>query len=181
VSWRLQKTLKASTETALIPMISTVSEPRSQSSQRPFWMYMTPPLANRPLVLAQSDRRRWLSTHLSHWQVNWFKPPHNRRSGTCVPPESRVFMLLELTRGEGANMKKMLAVTVLATALTPVGALAQERAGDAALGALSGAVVLGPVGAVAGAVVGYTAGPAIASSWGLRRYGRRHYRRSARR
>jgi outer membrane lipoprotein SlyB len=78
-------------------------------------------------------------------------------------------------------MKKMLVVTVLATALTPLGALAQERVGDAALGALSGAVVLGPVGAVAGAVVGYTAGPAIASSWGLRRYGRRHYRRSARR
>jgi hypothetical protein len=78
-------------------------------------------------------------------------------------------------------MKRMLVVTVLATALTPMGALAQERAGDAALGALSGAVVLGPVGAVAGAVVGYTAGPAIASSWGLRRYSRRHYRRSARR
>jgi hypothetical protein len=46
---------------------------------------------------------------------------------------------------------------------------AQERAGDAALGALSGAVVLGPVGALAGAVVGYTAGPSIAQSWGLRR------------
>ena len=36
--------------------------------------------------------------------------------------------------------------------------LAQERAGDAALGALSGAVVLGPVEAVAGAVIGLTAG-----------------------
>jgi len=45
---------------------------------------------------------------------------------------------------------------------------AQERFGDAALGALSGAVVLGPVGAVAGAVVGYTTGPHIAHAWGLR-------------
>jgi len=47
-------------------------------------------------------------------------------------------------------------------------AFAQERAGAAALGAVSGAVVLGPVGAVAGAVIGYTAGPSIAHSWGVR-------------
>src|SRR5256885_9104740 len=40
-----------------------------------------------------------------------------------------------------------------------------HRPGDAALGALSGAVVLGPVGLVAGAVVGYTAGPADSRSW----------------
>jgi len=81
-------------------------------------------------------------------------------------------------------MKTMIAIAVIATALAPLGALAQERVGDAALGALSGAVVFGPVGAVAGAVVGYSAGPAIASSWGLRRHGRhgRHYhRRYARR
>jgi len=37
-------------------------------------------------------------------------------------------------------------------------------------------IVLGPLGAVAGAVVGYTAGPAIASSWGLRRSSK-HYQR----
>ena len=73
-------------------------------------------------------------------------------------------------------MKIMLAAAVMATVIAPAGALAQERVGDAALGALSGAVVFGPVGAVAGAVVGYTTGPAIASSWGLRRSGR-HYRR----
>jgi hypothetical protein len=48
-------------------------------------------------------------------------------------------------------------------------AMARERGGDAALGAVSGALVLGPIGAVAGAVVGYTAGPSIARSWGLRR------------
>ena len=53
--------------------------------------------------------------------------------------------------------------------LAPSAALAQNRGGDAALGALSGAVVLGPVGAVAGAVIGYTAGPAIAHSWGFNR------------
>ena len=78
-------------------------------------------------------------------------------------------------------MKKIFAAAVITVTLAPSGVLAQERAGDAALGALSGAVVLGPVGAVAGAVVGYTAGPSIAHSWGLRRSGRRHAGRSARR
>src|SRR3954466_5091507 len=66
-------------------------------------------------------------------------------------------------------MKRIIAAAAMAVALAPVGVLAQERAGDAALGALSGAVVFGPVGAVAGAVVGYTAGPSIARSWGFRR------------
>jgi hypothetical protein len=78
-------------------------------------------------------------------------------------------------------MRKFIVAAVIATALAPMGALAQERVGDAALGALSGAVVLGPVGAVAGAVVGYSAGPAIASSWGLRRHSRHYHRRYARR
>jgi hypothetical protein len=66
-------------------------------------------------------------------------------------------------------MRGILAVAIVAMAIfgSPV-AFAQERAGDAALGALSGAVVLGPVGAVAGAIVGFTAGPSIARSWGLR-------------
>ena len=55
---------------------------------------------------------------------------------------------------------------------TSSAALAQDhRPGDAALGALSGAVVLGPIGAVAGAVVGYTAGPSIARSLGFDRRG----------
>jgi len=66
-------------------------------------------------------------------------------------------------------MKKILALAVTALSLVAVGAQAQERAGDAALGALSGAVVLGPVGAVAGAGVGFTAGPTIARAWRLRR------------
>ena len=74
-------------------------------------------------------------------------------------------------------MTRMLATTALAltllTSVTLTAARADEhRGGDAALGALSGAVVFGPVGAVAGAVVGYTAGPSIARSWGFRRSGK---------
>ncbi len=70
----------------------------------------------------------------------------------------------------GATMLRYLtAASIFAVALPLAGspAIAQERFGDAALGALSGAVVLGPVGAVAGALVGYTAGPNIAHSWGF--------------
>ena len=66
------------------------------------------------------------------------------------------------------NRFLMAAVAIAMLALVPASAGAQERAGDAALGAVSGAVVLGPVGAVAGAFVGYAAGPSIARSWGLR-------------
>jgi hypothetical protein len=65
-------------------------------------------------------------------------------------------------------MNRHVVAAVIILAFAPMGALAQSRGGDAALGAVSGAVVLGPVGAVAGALVGYTAGPAIAHSWGLR-------------
>ena len=66
-------------------------------------------------------------------------------------------------------MKKIMVAAVIAIWCVPSATLAGERVGDAALGALSGAVVLGPVGAVAGAVIGYTAGPSIADSWGLKR------------
>ena len=65
-------------------------------------------------------------------------------------------------------MTKAVITAVAMLACVPVSAVAQERAGDAALGAVSGAVVLGPVGAVAGALIGYTAGPSIARSWGVR-------------
>jgi hypothetical protein len=64
-------------------------------------------------------------------------------------------------------MNKALIVAIVLLGV-PASAIAQERAGSAALGAVSGAVVLGPVGAVAGAVIGYTAGPSIARSWGLK-------------
>ncbi|WKA26698.1 DNA-directed RNA polymerase subunit N [Bradyrhizobium roseum] len=63
-------------------------------------------------------------------------------------------------------MIKAYCIAALLLVLAPSSALAQ-RAGDAALGAVAGAVVLGPVGAVAGAFVGYTAGPSISRSWGL--------------
>jgi hypothetical protein len=81
--------------------------------------------------------------------------------------------------------KTTIAVTAFALSLVPTATMAQERAGDAALGAVSGAVVLGPVGAVAGALIGYTTGPSISRSWGLRgsnRAGRttRSARRSSR-
>jgi hypothetical protein len=71
-------------------------------------------------------------------------------------------------------MKKILAALVVPMVLVSWGACAEERTGDAALGALAGAVVLGPIGLVAGAAVGYTTGPSIASSWGLRRSHHRH-------
>src|SRR5262245_13312370 len=67
------------------------------------------------------------------------------------------------------SMKNIVVAAVIGIWCVPSATLAGERVGDAALGALSGAVVLGPVGAVAGAVIGYTAGPSIADSWGLRR------------
>jgi len=82
---------------------------------------------------------------------------------------------------EGPTMKKILAAAALAVTFSPFSALAQERAGDAALGALSGAVVLGPVGAIAGAATGYFAGPNIARSWGLKRSEPRQRGRLARR
>jgi hypothetical protein len=64
-------------------------------------------------------------------------------------------------------MKKLLVAALIAGSFISFEARAQDRAGDAALGAVSGAVVLGPVGAVAGAFIGYTAGPSIARSWGM--------------
>lgn len=66
-------------------------------------------------------------------------------------------------------MKKLFVGVLIAASFFPFVASAQERAGSAALGAVSGAVVLGPIGAVAGAFIGYTAGPSIARSWGIQR------------
>jgi hypothetical protein len=77
-------------------------------------------------------------------------------------------------------MKKAIAIAAVSLSLISSQASAEEhRAGDAALGALSGAVVLGPIGAVAGAVVGYTAGPSIAHSWGFRHSGSATHRARA--
>jgi hypothetical protein len=77
-------------------------------------------------------------------------------------------------------MTKAFTTAAMILLLAPAAALAQDhRPGDAALGALTGAVVLGPVGAVAGAVVGYAAGPSIARSWGFDRRGSPRHRRQA--
>src|ERR1700730_10079416 len=76
-------------------------------------------------------------------------------------------------------MKKMLVDALIAGSFISFEARPQNRAGDAAIGAVSGAVVLGPVGAVAGAVIGYTAGPSIAHSWGVGRSASRSRARRA--
>lgn len=62
-------------------------------------------------------------------------------------------------------MKKLIAAAVLAGSFISFDAQAQERASSAVLGAVSGAIVFGPLGAAAGALVGYTAGPEIGRSW----------------
>jgi len=75
-------------------------------------------------------------------------------------------------------MKIIYAVAVVAgLALMPAAAGAGERIGDAALGALAGGVVAGPVGAVAGGAIGYTAGPRIAHRMGVRHRHARHVRK----
>ncbi|MBR1198179.1 hypothetical protein JQ634_18245 [Bradyrhizobium sp. AUGA SZCCT0240] len=76
-------------------------------------------------------------------------------------------------------MTKALTAAAIILMLAPSVAFAQHRASDAALGAVSGAVVLGPIGAVAGAFIGYSAGPAIARSWGIERSGPPRQRRQA--
>jgi hypothetical protein len=58
-------------------------------------------------------------------------------------------------------MKNLWIGALLVGSLISFEAKAQERAGDAALGAVSGAV--------AGAFIGYAAGPSISRSWGVRR------------
>ena len=80
--------------------------------------------------------------------------------------------------GWDGNMIKVYSIAALLLVLVPSSVLAQ-RAGDAALGAVAGAVVLGPVGAVAGAFVGYTAGPSISRSWGLEGSRSSRHRRQA--
>jgi hypothetical protein len=75
-------------------------------------------------------------------------------------------------------IKAVIAAAVILVIATSA-ASAQHRAGDAALGAVSGAVVLGPIGAVAGAFIGYSAGPSIARSWGIDRSRAARQRRQA--
>ena len=82
-------------------------------------------------------------------------------------------------------MTRTLRTLSLAAALMVVpvsAAVAAERLIDGVLGGAAGGLVLGPVGLVGGAIIGATAGPGIAKSWGLkgrssnrpRRYVRRY-------
>ena len=65
-------------------------------------------------------------------------------------------------------MKTIIAAAALAASLAfaPTAALA-DRAVNTGLGVGTGLLVFGPVGAVVGGVVGYTAGHGIARSWGV--------------
>jgi hypothetical protein len=96
-----------------------------------------------------------------------FESGEGCRHISFVPPQFRSPVPWGVLKGTA--MKKLLVAALVAASFISFEARAQNRAGDAALGAVSGAVVLGPVGAVAGAVIGYTAGPAIAHSWGAGR------------
>ena len=72
---------------------------------------------------------------------------------------------------------RIIAISALLFGLMLVPAAAGERLGDGAMGALAGAVVAGPVGLVAGGVIGYSAGPNISARLGInkpRRYRRVH-------
>lgn len=61
-------------------------------------------------------------------------------------------------------MKKQLAATAVVLLCGVSAVHADERAGGAAVGAVSGALILGPVGAVAGAAIGYVAGASAKAS-----------------
>ena len=95
--------------------------------------------------------------------------PFTNQDAATIRHEYRLAFICSRKR----NMKKIVAAAVIAVSCMSSAALAGERVGDAALGGVSGAIVFGPVGALAGVAVGYTAGPAIARSWGLKRHPRR--------
>src|SRR5262249_9048269 len=108
------------------------------------------------------------------------------RSGHCdtkrpLPNQSAaaIHRIMQKRSGGRDSVKKILAVAALVLLAAPSVARAQERAGPAALGALSGGLLLGPGGAVAraglgpaGAVAGAggrsPAGPSIPRAGGLR-------------
>ena len=67
-------------------------------------------------------------------------------------------------------MKAMIAAVTIALSLAfGTSSAYAGRVANTAIGTLTGLVVFGPVGAVAGAAVGYTAGHGIARFWGLSR------------
>jgi hypothetical protein len=69
------------------------------------------------------------------------------------------------------------AVVVLSSAAAKAG----ERVIDAGVGAVSGAIVAGPVGFVGGGVLGYVAGPEITCGLGINRCYRHRHRHRHRR
>ena len=76
-------------------------------------------------------------------------------------------------------MRKVIAIAFMVAALlAPTAAGAGERLFDSALGAVSGGLVAGPAGFVAGGVIGYVAGPRISRGLGFyRHYRYAHYGR----
>jgi len=75
-------------------------------------------------------------------------------------------------------MRFMIAAAAVAMGLALAPATAHaDRAVNTGLGVGSGLLVFGPVGAVVGGVVGYTAGDGIARSWGVSRQHRRPARK----
>jgi hypothetical protein len=70
------------------------------------------------------------------------------------------------------------AIVLLSAAfMAPAPVRAGERLLDGALGGVSGGIIFGPVGLVAGGLTGYVAGPSISRGLGLRGGHRRHYSR----
>jgi len=65
---------------------------------------------------------------------------------------------------EGAWMMKILLAAAAALTLAASAARADNRLVDGLMGAGAGALVAGPVGLVAGGVIGYSAGPHISCS-----------------
>lgn len=80
--------------------------------------------------------------------------------------------------------KIFVAALALGLSLASAEALADERGLDGLLGAGAGALVFGPVGLVAGGVIGYSAGPGIncglRGGCGRRRYYHRRHASTAR-
>jgi len=68
-----------------------------------------------------------------------------------------------------------LILCALAIIMIPIEVKAQERVVDGAGGALAGVLVAGPIGALAGGIIGVVSGPDIARGMGLK--GHHHYHR----
>jgi hypothetical protein len=79
------------------------------------------------------------------------------------------------------NTLRKAALAAVVVVLSSIAAQAGERIIDAGIGAVSGAIVAGPVGFVGGGVIGYVAGPEIACGLGINRCYRHRHRHGRRR